>query len=85
MIFSILFNYPLYTTMQTIINTPSYSHQDLPQTRAVVEAESENIIQWFDFNNMQANPEKFQAIVWEERPMMTAGVLEYLVLITEIH
>ena len=29
----------------------------------MVEAESENIIQWFALNNMQANPEKFQAMV----------------------
>ena len=44
-------------------NTLSYSSPDLSQTKAVVEAESENIIQWYAFNNMQANPEKFQAII----------------------
>ena len=40
---------------------------DLSQTKAVGEAESENIIQWFAFNNMQANPEKFNAMVLERR------------------
>ena len=40
--------------------TLSYSSPDLSQTKAVVEAESENTIQWFAFNNLQANPEKFR-------------------------
>ena len=61
-------------------NTLSYSHRYLSQTRAVVEAESENIIQWFDFNNMQANPENFQAIVLGRKAYDDAGVLEYVVL-----
>ena len=53
----------LYTCSYADDSTLSYSSPELSQTKAVVEAESENIIQWFAFNNMQANPEKFQAIV----------------------
>ena len=37
-----------------------YSHPDLLQTRRVV-------IQWFDFNLMQANPKKLQAILLGKR------------------
>ena len=48
-------------------NTLSYSHVGLLQTRRVVETETELVIQWFDFNLLQANPEKFQAILLGKR------------------
>ena len=33
----------------------------------MVETETELVIQWFDFNLMHANPEKFQAILLGKR------------------
>ena len=48
-------------------NTLSYSHPDLLQTRRVVETETELVTPWFDLNLMQANPEKFQAILLGKR------------------
>ena len=41
----------------------SNSNSNLSQTKVVVEAESEKSIHWFAFNNMLANPKKFQAII----------------------
>ena len=41
-------------------NTVSYAHKQL---KAVVESETEITLNWFDDNQMQANPGKFQAIV----------------------
>ena len=44
-------------------NILSYSHPDLLETKKAIKSESEDVIEWFDSNHMQANPGKFQAIV----------------------
>ena len=44
-------------------NTVSYAHKQLTVLKAVVESETEITLNWFDDNQMQANPGKFQAIV----------------------
>ena len=43
--------------------TVSYAHKQLTVLKAVVESETEITQNWFDDNQMQANPGKFQAIV----------------------
>ena len=69
LLFNIFINDIFFVVKQCILynyasdNTLYYSSSDLSQTKAVVEAESENIIPLFAFNNMQATPEKFRAIV----------------------
>ena len=44
-------------------NTVSYTHKQLTVLKAVIESETETTLNWFDDNQMQANPGKFQAIV----------------------
>ena len=44
-------------------NTVSYAHKQLTVLKAVVVSEKEITLDWFDDNQMQANPGKFQAIV----------------------
>ena len=43
-------------------NTLSFIHRQLAVLKSVVECESEIALEWFDNNQMQANPGKFQAI-----------------------
>ena len=44
-------------------NTLSYSHKCLSTTKSVLVSESTKAITWFGDNKMQANPDKFQAIM----------------------
>ena len=44
-------------------NTVTYSHKSLSTTKSVLESESTKAIKWFGDNKMQANPDKFQAII----------------------
>ena len=44
-------------------NTVVYAHKQLTVVRDVVESETQISLNWFDDNQMQANPGKFQAIV----------------------
>ena len=37
-------------------------NKDPVNLKAVLESESQNLIEWFASNKMKANPEKFQAI-----------------------
>ena len=39
------------------------AHKQLTVLKAVVESETEITLNWFDDNQMQTNPGKFQAIV----------------------
>ena len=48
-------------------NILSYSNPDLLETKKVIKSESEDVIEWFDSNHIQANPGKFQAIVLGKR------------------
>jgi hypothetical protein len=50
-----LYNYANY-------NTLSYSDTDINRLTNVLEEESKVLITWFNNNQMQANPDKFQAI-----------------------
>ena len=43
-------------------NALSYADQDYNTLINVLEKESSILIEWFNFNCMQANPDKFQAI-----------------------
>lgn len=43
-------------------NTASYANKNLSTMKSVLENESNNLLKWFNDNQMQANPEKFQAI-----------------------
>ena len=43
-------------------NTLNFNHKDPDVLKCTLEEESLSLINWFDFNQMQANPEKFQAI-----------------------
>ena len=43
-------------------NTLSFSHQNLKTFKETIESESKSLIHWFNINQMQANPDKFQAI-----------------------
>jgi len=43
-------------------NTLSFNHKNIETLKSVLESESTQLIQWFNFNQMQANPDKFQAI-----------------------
>ena len=44
-------------------NTVSYSHKNLDILKEVLVDESATCIEWFRNNKMQANPDKFQAIM----------------------
>ena len=43
-------------------NTLSYGHPDFNVLTSVLESESNVLINWFKFNKMQANPDKFQVL-----------------------
>ena len=43
-------------------NTLSYIHSDCKVLKDVLQKDSETLIEWFNFNSMKANPDKFQAI-----------------------
>ena len=43
-------------------NTLSFSHKNLNTFKETIESESKSLIHWFNINQMQANPDKFQAI-----------------------
>jgi hypothetical protein len=40
----------------------SYGHPDFNVLTSVLESESNVLINWFKFNKMQANPDKFQVL-----------------------
>ena len=42
-------------------NTASYAHRKVETMKDTLETETSTTIDWFDNNQMQANPEKFQA------------------------
>ena len=44
-------------------NTVSYAHKQVTVLKIVIESETQTTLDWFDDNQMQANPGKFQAIV----------------------
>ena len=73
MLFNIFLNDIFYFIRQNSLynstddNTLSNSYSDLSQIRLLFEAEGWNIIDWFDLNDMQANPGKFVAIFLGER------------------
>ena len=48
-------------------NTMSFIHRKLAVLISVVESENEEALEWFDNNQMQANPGKFQAIATGSR------------------
>ena len=48
-------------------NTLSYSHSDYDKLISVLEDESKILVNWFQMNCMQANPDKFQAIAVGKR------------------
>jgi hypothetical protein len=43
-------------------NTLSFNHTNVNTLKSVIESESNRLIDWFNFNQRQANPDKFQAI-----------------------
>ena len=43
-------------------NKLSYIHSDCKVLKDVLQKDSETLIEWFNFNSMKANPDKFQAI-----------------------
>ena len=47
--------------MQTTIAL-YFSHKNLNTFKENIESESKSLIHWFNINQMQANPDKFQAI-----------------------
>ena len=49
-------------------NTISDAAKTIPDLIKSLENESNNAIDWFGINNMFANPEKFQAIIFNRRP-----------------
>jgi hypothetical protein len=40
----------------------SYGHPDINVLTSVLESESNVLINWFEVNKMQANPDKFQVL-----------------------
>ena len=48
-------------------NTLSYADQDYNTLINVLEKKSSILIEWFNFNCMQANPDEFQAIAVEKK------------------
>ena len=60
MIFFILYKSTLYNYADD--NTLSYGHPDFNVLTSVLESESNVLINWFKFNKMQANPDKFQVL-----------------------
>ena len=49
-------------------NTVSCSDRNIETVKQHLEEDSLSLIQWFDDNQMKANPEKFQAIVLGNNP-----------------
>ena len=68
LIFNIFMNDIFYFIEQSTLynyaddNTLSFNHKNSETLKAVIETESNILIEWFNFNQMQANPAKFQAI-----------------------
>ena len=68
LIFNIFMNDIFFFTTKTTLynyaddNTLSYSHKNTDTLKHVLEQESDTLIKWFNVNQMQANPDKFQAI-----------------------
>ena len=58
MIYFTLLNNPHYADD----NTLSFNHKNIETLQSVLETESNILIDWFEFNQMQANPDKFQSI-----------------------
>ena len=60
-------------------NMLSFIHRQLAVLKSVVESDSEIALEWFDNNQMQANPGNFQAIAtgnrthWELKSFNVAG------------
>ena len=62
-------------------NTLSYTHSDCTVLKSVLERDSEKLIEWFSFNNMKANPDKFQAICLGKKA--NDSILPVLILIVK--
>ena len=68
LLFNVFINDIFYFVVYSIIhnyaddNTLSYTHKDFNFLRNVLQEDSLILIQWFDRNFMEANPDKFQAI-----------------------
>ena len=68
LIFNIFINDIIYFIEQSTLynyaddNTLSFNHTNIDTLKSVLETESNVLIDWFNFNQMQANPDKFQAI-----------------------
>ena len=65
-------------------NTLSYSHPGLLETKNVLSSESEYVIEWFGTNQMQANPGKFQAIVWVRDGTVTVRTSQYMIMLLNV-
>ena len=48
-------------------NSLAYSHNDLSVVKSKLENASQFALQWFKVNNMEANPSKFQSIVFSRQ------------------
>lgn len=59
-IFSVIEKSNLYNYADD--NTLSYSSKDIEELKSTLTDESQNLINWFDENCMEANPDKFQIL-----------------------
>lgn len=48
-------------------NTLSYSNPDFEMGKQILETEAESLVDWFEENGMQANPGKFQSVVFSTK------------------
>ena len=68
LLFNIFINDIFYFVTKTTLynyaddNTVSYSHKDIETLKETLISECFKLLKWFVDNQMQANPEKFQAI-----------------------
>jgi hypothetical protein len=65
-------------------NTLSFCSPDFDKLISTLEVESNQLIEWFKFNKMQANPDKFQVLAvgkktFEKSPSIQIQIQIYLV------
>ena len=62
-------------------NTLSYVSEDVKNLVNVLEKDSKSLIEWFNLNKMQANPDNFRQWSLERRPSVRTLVLTLTVLL----
>ncbi len=64
-------------------NTMSHADEDILKVQSVLQCEAQNIMIWFDANDLSANPQKFQSMVLGSDENMTIKLGEHTIMNTK--